>query len=300
MPHRLSQSLQRILEIEEPLRRFFYESRYAHRDPADPANCDFVAGNPQEMVLPEYVESLQRWTVPQDKDWYAYKFNEPYAQEAAAAGLRERRGVDFEADDILVTDGAFAGLNLCIRTVTDPGDEVIFLTPPWFFYEAIILGGAGAPGPGPGELRDVGPRPGCDRGGDHRAHLGDHRELAEQPERQDLPTRDPAGAGRRADRGLRTHRAPDLPDLGRGVLADRVRRPIVHEPDRVLRELVPGLHLRQAAAHARAAGRVHRPAARDARPPPDARGAAARPAHVRRARGARPTSCSARWATSKA
>ena len=44
-----------------------------------------------------------------------------------------------------MTDGAFAGLNLCIRTVTDPGDEVIFLTPPWFFYEAIILGGEANP-----------------------------------------------------------------------------------------------------------------------------------------------------------
>ena len=154
MPHRLSQSLQRILEIEEPLRRFFYESRPTpDRDPADPANCDFVAGNPQEMVLPEYVESLQRWTVPQDKDWYAYKFNEPYAQEAAAAGLRERRGVAFEADDVLVTDGAFAGLNLCIRTVTDPGDEVIFLTPPWFFYEAIILGGEAHPSASPSTTR---------------------------------------------------------------------------------------------------------------------------------------------------
>ena len=145
MPHRLSKSLQRIREIEAPLGRFFYESRYAHRDPTDPAVCDFVAGNPQEMALPEFVESLQRWTVPQDKDWYAYKFNEPYAQEAAAAGLRERRGVPYEADDILVTDGAFAGLNLCIRTVTDPGDDVIFLTPPWFFYEAIILGGEANP-----------------------------------------------------------------------------------------------------------------------------------------------------------
>ena len=85
MPHRLSKSLQRIKEVEAPLGRFFYESRYAHRDPADPSVCDFVAGNPQEMALPEFVESLQRWTVPQDKDWYAYKFNEPYAQEAAAA-----------------------------------------------------------------------------------------------------------------------------------------------------------------------------------------------------------------------
>lgn len=145
MTHRFSASMQRIRETEEPLVRFFYESGYAHRDPADPETCDFVAGNPQELALPEYVESLQRWAVPQDKDWYAYKFNEPYAQEAAAAGLRERRGIAYEADDVLVTDGGFAGLNLCIRLVTDPGDEVIFLTPPWFFYEAIILGGEATP-----------------------------------------------------------------------------------------------------------------------------------------------------------
>jgi aspartate aminotransferase len=145
MPHRFSTSMQRIREIEEPLMRFFNEGGWSRRDPTDPENCDFVAGNPQEMALPEYVESLLRWTVPQDKDWYAYKFNEPYAQEAAAAGLRERRGVPFEPEDILVTDGAFTGLNLCIRTVTDPGDEVLFLTPPWFFYEAIILGGEATP-----------------------------------------------------------------------------------------------------------------------------------------------------------
>ena len=145
MAHRFSTSMRRMQEANEPLWRFFTESGYANRDPADPEICDFVAGNPQEMALPEYVESLQRWTVPQDKDWYAYKFNEPYAQEAAAEGLRERRGVPFEADDVIVTDGAFAGLNLCIRTVTDPGDEVIFLTPPWFFYEAIIIGGEARP-----------------------------------------------------------------------------------------------------------------------------------------------------------
>ena len=143
--HRFSTSMQRIRQIEEPLVRFFTQGGRATRDPADPENCDFVAGNPQEMVLPAYVESLQRWTVPQDKDWYAYKFNEPYAVEAVAAGLRERRGVPFEAADVLVTDGAFTGLNLCIRTVTSPGDEVIFLTPPWFFYEAIILGGEAEP-----------------------------------------------------------------------------------------------------------------------------------------------------------
>jgi aspartate aminotransferase len=143
--HRFSQSMDAIFRLEEPLMRFFNVSGYARRDLTDPENCDFVAGNPQEIALPAFVESLQRWTVPQDKDWYAYKFNEPYAQEAAAAGLRERRGIPFEAEDILLTDGAFAGLNLCIRTVTDPGDEIVFCSPPWFFYEALIVAAGATP-----------------------------------------------------------------------------------------------------------------------------------------------------------
>jgi aspartate aminotransferase len=143
--HRFSRSMDAIVELEEPLMRFFTDSGYARRDLADPQNCDFVAGNPQEIALPAFVEALQRAAVPRDKDWYAYKFNEPYAQEAAAAGLRERRGVPFEAEDILLTDGAFAGLNLCIRTVTDPGDELVFCSPPWFFYEALIVAAGATP-----------------------------------------------------------------------------------------------------------------------------------------------------------
>jgi len=143
--HRLAAKLDRILRGQVPLLRFFTESAWSTRDPDDPENADFVAGNPQEMVMPEFVEALQRWAVPQDKDWYAYKFNEPYARAAAAAALRDRRGVAFEDEDIFLTDGAFAGLNITIGTVTDPGDEVVFLSPPWFFYEALIIAAGATP-----------------------------------------------------------------------------------------------------------------------------------------------------------
>ena len=139
--HRFSHPIGYILENQEALVRFFESSAYAHRDPSDPDDADFVAGNPQEIVMPEFVEAIQRAAVPKDKDWYAYKFNEPYAQEAAAAGLGERRGVPFEPEDVALTDGGFAGLLLSIRVVTDPGDEVVFVSPPWFFYEAIIVAG---------------------------------------------------------------------------------------------------------------------------------------------------------------
>lgn len=44
-----------------------------------------------------------------------------------------------------MTDGAFAGLIISIRAVTDPGDEVVFMSPPWFFYEALIVASGATP-----------------------------------------------------------------------------------------------------------------------------------------------------------
>src|SRR5258708_39890856 len=38
-----------------------------------PDACDFLAGNPQELALPEYVDTLHRWIEPRDKDWFGYK-----------------------------------------------------------------------------------------------------------------------------------------------------------------------------------------------------------------------------------
>src|SRR5205823_7507878 len=94
--------------------------------------------NPQEMPLPGFVDALRRWAAPQDKDWYAYKMSEPAARGAVAASLRDRYGLAFDAEDVSMTTGAFGALAVSFRAVVDPGDEVIFLTPPWFFYETLI------------------------------------------------------------------------------------------------------------------------------------------------------------------
>jgi aspartate aminotransferase len=143
--HRLSTTISRVLEQDRPLWRFFTDSAYVRADPSDPETADFVAGNPQEMVLPEFVETIQRWAVPQDPRWYAYKFNEPYARQAAVDAMAERRGIRYRPEDVFLTDGAFAGLLLTIRVVADPGDEVIYVSPPWFFYRALVVGGGAVP-----------------------------------------------------------------------------------------------------------------------------------------------------------
>jgi aspartate aminotransferase len=129
-----------------PLFEFFTNSRWAARA-SSPEISDFVIGNPHEPTVPGFVKALQTWSEPQNKDWFAYKFSEPASREAVAAGLRSRRGVAFDPSDIVMTNGAFAGLAVCLRTVVNPGEEVVYVTPPWFFYEAMIRGIGAEPVP---------------------------------------------------------------------------------------------------------------------------------------------------------
>lgn len=132
-----SQRIARVSATLQSVYSFFTESAWSRRRD-DPTICDFTAGNPHEMPLEEFSSALSRWSIPQHDMWYAYHDNTPSARAVVASSLRERRGMPFEDDDVFLTNGAFAGLAVTLDLVTDPGDEVIFISPPWFFYEALI------------------------------------------------------------------------------------------------------------------------------------------------------------------
>lgn len=104
----------------------------------DPGIADFTFGNPQELPLPGLVDTIQRHAVPQDKDWFAYKMSEEEPRTVVAESLRRRTGIDYGPADISMTAGAFGALGVTIRALCDVDDEVIFLSPPWFFYELMI------------------------------------------------------------------------------------------------------------------------------------------------------------------
>jgi aspartate aminotransferase len=127
-----------------PFAGFFTTSAYSRRA-GEPGISDFVAGNPQEMAVPAFVDALKKWVEPQDKNWFAYKGSEPVATRAVAATLREVIGIDFEPDDVIMTKGASTAIAMALRTVVGPGDEVIYITPPWFFYEGMIRFSGAAP-----------------------------------------------------------------------------------------------------------------------------------------------------------
>ncbi|MCC6456002.1 MAG: aminotransferase class I/II-fold pyridoxal phosphate-dependent enzyme [Caldilineaceae bacterium] len=133
-----------IFNTMAPFFRFVSDSVWTRRS-GDPSICDFVFGNPHEMPLAGFTAALQRWTVPQNQEWHAYKLNEESAQRVIATALHEQRGVAYALEDIFLTNGAFAALTVTLNAIVNPGDEVIFISPPWFFYEALIVGAGGQP-----------------------------------------------------------------------------------------------------------------------------------------------------------
>jgi len=133
----------RMRESVAPFMSFFSGPFEALNRQPDVAN--FAVGNPQEMPLPAYVAALRDAAEPRDKDWFAYKLSEAESQRTVATTLTTRTGMDWDPDDVAMTNGGFAAIAVALRTLVEPGDEVVFLSPPWFFYEMLILAAGGEP-----------------------------------------------------------------------------------------------------------------------------------------------------------
>lgn len=103
------------------------------------AGGDFTFGNPHQMPPDRYVNTLRDALAPRNDQWFAYQTNGQAAREAAAESLQRLLDVPFRPQDIYLTTGGFAAIALALKTVADPGDEIIFSLPPWFLYEPLIL-----------------------------------------------------------------------------------------------------------------------------------------------------------------
>lgn len=120
-----------------PVEDFFLRSSYGEARSAAGA-CDFTFGNPHEMPLAGLVGALARNLHPQNPEWFAYKTSEPEPRAFIAEALSLELGLDFEPEDIALTQGAFAAIALAFRLVLDAGDEVIIPVPGWFCYAPML------------------------------------------------------------------------------------------------------------------------------------------------------------------
>ena len=101
--------------------------------------ADFLFGNPHEPAGRSYVEALRAAAEPADRHHYEYTMTLRKAADTIAGGLTDRFGAPFDASDVTITNGNFAGIACVLRAIGDPGCEIVYVSPPWFFYEALIM-----------------------------------------------------------------------------------------------------------------------------------------------------------------
>ena len=96
---------------------------------------DLSLGNPMMEPPPEFNEELCRIVNNAAPGMHRYMENAGYLETrtAVATQLSRETGIKFEAGDIVMTCGAAGGMNVVLKAILNPGDEVIVFAP--YFME---------------------------------------------------------------------------------------------------------------------------------------------------------------------
>jgi aspartate aminotransferase len=118
-------------ELLEPLERFEAIRRRVAR--LGDRLCDLSYANPYEDTRRSAREALVEALVDErtlDLQ-YAPFGGQTLARRAVADALRESQGRDFAYQDVVLTPGAMAALQIALRAAARPGEEVVIPTPCW-------------------------------------------------------------------------------------------------------------------------------------------------------------------------
>ena len=96
---------------------------------------DLSLGNPVIQPPQEFFDELRRIANDPAPGIHRYMPNAGYTETRAAVAeqLSSETGLGFTADEIVMTCGAGGALNVVLKTLLDPGDEVVIFSP--FFVE---------------------------------------------------------------------------------------------------------------------------------------------------------------------
>ncbi|MGD0500337.1 MAG: pyridoxal phosphate-dependent aminotransferase [Bryobacteraceae bacterium] len=127
----ISRAIAKQMERSSWIRRMF-EIGLQLRKERGPENVfDYSLGNP-EVEPPEAVlETLRRVAAEARAGGHGYMLNAgfPDVRAEMARRLAGRTGIPFTGEDIIMAVGAAGAINTLLKSVLDPGDEVIVLNP---------------------------------------------------------------------------------------------------------------------------------------------------------------------------
>ncbi|HEY1255496.1 MAG TPA: pyridoxal phosphate-dependent aminotransferase [Terracidiphilus sp.] len=141
----VSKTIAKQLENASWIRRMFEEGVRMKRERGADAVFDFSLGNPDNEPPAAVLDALRRIATGSQPGSHGYMPNPGYLQvrEAVAKKLRRETGLEFTADDVFMTVGSAGACNVILKSILDPGDQVIVLMPAFSEYRFYIANHGG-------------------------------------------------------------------------------------------------------------------------------------------------------------
>jgi aspartate aminotransferase len=108
---------------------------------------DLSLGNPVAEPPEEFRQELRRLAENPIKGMHRYMPNAGYPETrgAVASSLKSETGLDISANEIVMTCGAAAALNVVLKTILNPGEQVVLLSPYFVEYGYYVDNHGGQP-----------------------------------------------------------------------------------------------------------------------------------------------------------
>lgn len=130
----ISKTIQAHLHSASWIRRLFEEGQQMRKDGRGPV-YDFSIGNPDLEPPRKFIDALRRIACDETHGRHKYMANPGYPETRHAVATSLERSYDllFQSEHVVMTVGAGGAVNVALKTLIDPGDEVIVSKP--FFVE---------------------------------------------------------------------------------------------------------------------------------------------------------------------
>lgn len=137
----IAEKMKPFLQNNSAIRAMFEEGkRMAAVYGADKV-YDFSLGNPNVPAparIKEAINSILEEEDPVFIHGYMSNAGFPHVRKAIADNLNERFDTKFTENNLIMTVGAGSGLNVCLKTLVDAGDEVVVFAPYFLEYGSYI------------------------------------------------------------------------------------------------------------------------------------------------------------------
>ena len=138
----ISEKMKKLAENNSVIRAMFEEGQQMAREFGAENVYDFSLGNPSVPAPAQVNEAIGEILRTEDSlAVHGYMSNVGYedVRQAVAENLNKRFDTDFSAGNIIMTVGAAGGLNVILKTLLNPGDEVLTFAPYFTEYGNYVL-----------------------------------------------------------------------------------------------------------------------------------------------------------------